>query len=105
VFKPSYLWKATLTIHDGEFEYLDEIFIEGAKTQEDALAEARFQAQRWFSGDDGDLATPATNWGINTQDAWEDSNGYRIIELEGVRKIEGWLELLASLHVVDCKHK
>jgi hypothetical protein len=93
------LWKARITTHDGENEYSDDIFIRGAKNEEEALKEARYQAQHWY----GDEAKPNTDFG--DKDYWDEAGGYRIIELEGVRKIETWEELLQALYVVDFKDK
>ena len=95
------LWKAKIVTHDGENEYMDDIYIRGAKTEEEALKEARWQAQHWM--DAGEEATPNTDFG--DKDCWDEAGGYRIIELQGVRRIETWEELLSALYVVDFKAK
>ena len=94
------LWKATVNIHDGEFEYSDDLFIRGATTEEEALKEARYQAQHWMGA--GEEATPYDGFGHNG-DCWEEAGGYRIIELEGVRRIDTMEELLSALYVVEFK--
>ena len=89
-----YLWKANLTVHDGEFEYNQDIYIEGAKTEEEAMSEARYQASIWFNDEE-----PAEPY-CEADDSWEERSGYRIISLQGVRRIEGWQELLSSVYPV-----
>jgi hypothetical protein len=91
------LWKAKITTHDGESEYTDDIFIRGAKTEEDAIKEARFQARHWY----GEAAEPYSD-GLR-EDCWEERGGYRIIELDGVQKINSLKELLQTLYIVDYK--
>jgi len=95
------IWKARITTHDGENEYSDDIFIRGAKTEEEALKEARYQAQHWYGYEDEEEATPSA-YG---EDCWDEAGGYRIIELEGVSRIDTLEELLATLYVVDFKDK
>ena len=95
------LWKATIVTHDGEFEYSDDIFIRGAKTMEEALKEARYQAQHWLSFEGDEDATPNTYY--SDKDCWDEAGGYRIIELEGVREIKTLEELMSALHVADFK--
>ena len=46
------IWKANLTVHDGEFEYNQDIYIEGAKTEEEAMSEARYQTSIWFNDEE-----------------------------------------------------
>lgn len=94
------LWKASITIHDGEFEYSNDVFIRGAESEEEAMKEAQRLAQAtlsWGEGED-DKATPCED----RENSWEEKGGYRIVELESVRKIESVDELLSSLYVVDC---
>ena len=88
------IWKANLTVHDGEFEYNQDIYIEGAKTEEEAMSEARYQASIWFNDEE-----PAEPY-CEADDSWEERSGYRIISLQGVRRIEGWQELLSSVYPV-----
>jgi hypothetical protein len=98
--KPSLnLWKARITTHDGESEYSDDVFIRGG-TEEEALAEARYQARHWY-GDADEEATPSYLGG----DRWDEAGGYRIIELEFVQKVETLEELMSSLHIIECGSK
>jgi len=92
------LWKARITTHDGESEYSDDVYIRGG-TEEEALKEARYQAQHWY----GEEAKPNTDFGH--EDFWDEAGGYRIIQLEFVQKIETLEELLSSLHIIDCGSK
>lgn len=94
------LWKARITTHDGESEYIDDIYIRGAKTEEDARKEAVYQARHWYGEEE---AEPCITWGYNCQDVWDEPHGYRIIELESVQRIENLQALLDSLSVIEYK--
>jgi hypothetical protein len=94
-------WKANIVIHDGEYEYLCDFFIRGAKTEEEAQKEARYQAQH-FIGDEE--ATPNTDFGPDNN-YWNELNGYRLIELKGVRRITTFDELMENLFIVDYQER
>jgi hypothetical protein len=94
-------WKANIVIHDGEYEYLCDCFIRGAKTEEEARKEARYQAQH-FIGDKE--ATPNTDFSQDNSYCNE-LNGYRLIELKGVRRIATFDELMENLFLVDYQER
>ena len=89
-------WKAMLTEYDGENEYQGDIFIRGARTEEDAMKEARYQAEHWYP----EGCTLEPNFG---PEHWVENHGYRLLQLEGVWKIETLEELLRTLLIVDFK--
>lgn len=90
------LWKATVNVQDGDNEYYDVIFIRGAKSRADAEKEARHQAQNYLS----ENSTPVPQYGDNY---WREVDGYRVIELERVERIDSLESLLKALTIVDFK--
>jgi hypothetical protein len=89
-------WKAEVTEYDGENEYRTSMFIRGAATEEDALKEARYQAEHWYA--EGCTLEPTLG-----PDHWQENQGYRLLQLEGIQKIGTLEELLLTLFVVDFK--
>lgn len=90
------LWKATIEVRDGEYEYSDDIFIKGAATEEEARKEAEWQARHWFDDEEAKPVPETPGW-------FEEANGYRWIRQTRLTKITTLEELLASLFIVEAQ--
>ena len=87
------LYLARLTIRDGEYEYLEEVFIK-AQSLEKAEVKATEYARKNF---DDELAKP-----VEDGSKWfEEAHGYRWIRVDSVREMNSLEEAISLIGIVS----
>lgn len=87
------LYLARLTIRDGEFEYLEEVFIK-ARSQEKAEVKATKYARENF---DDELAKPVDD---GSSGWFEEAHGYRWIRVDSVREMESLEAAIKTIGII-----
>ena len=95
LLKGERLYKACLTIRDGEFEYLEETFVK-AKSIESATAKMADYARRNF--DDEELAKPVDDGSLGW---YEEPHGWRWIKVSSIREMCSLEEAVKSIGIIE----